>query len=137
MTARVLITDGEQRAVVAAVRGLARAGYAVTVTASSRPAAAHWSRDCARRLHTPIVAADRGAGLVEAVRRELEREQYAALVPGSEAALRAFSRHRDELEQLTRLGLPAERDRASIRQAPLARGGGAPRARRACQPRVR
>ena len=108
MTERVLITDGEQRAVVAAVRGLARAGYAVTVAASSRPAAAHWSRDCARRLCTPSVAADRGAGLVEAVRRELEREQYAALVPGTDAALRAFSRHRDELEELTRLGLPAE-----------------------------
>ena len=106
MTSRVLITDGEQRAVVAAVRGLARAGYAVSVMASSRPAAAQWSRDCARRLYAPSAAADRGAGLVAAVRRELEREPYAALVPGSDAALRAFSRQRDELEPLTRLGLP-------------------------------
>ncbi len=108
MTPRVLITDGEQRAVVAAVRGLASAGYAVSVMASSRPAAAQWSRDCARRLYAPSAAADRGAGLVEAVRRELEREPYAALVPGSDAALRAFSRRRDELEPLTRLGLPSD-----------------------------
>ena len=108
MTPRVLITDGEQRAVVAAVRGLARAGYAVSVMASSRPAAAQWSRDCARRLYAPSAAADRGEGLVDAVRRELEREPYAALVPGSDAALRAFSRRREELEPLTRLGLPSE-----------------------------
>ncbi|MDX6631210.1 MAG: hypothetical protein QOH00_3456 [Gaiellales bacterium] len=108
MGPRVLITDGEQRAVVAAVRGLARAGYAVTATASSSPAAAQWSRDCARRLHAPSANADGGAALVDAVRHELEREQYVAVVPGSDAALRAFSRHRGQLEPLTRLGLPAE-----------------------------
>ena len=62
-------------------------------------------RAAARR---PECRADGGAGLVETVRRELEREGYVAVVPGSDAALRAFSRHRGQLEPLARLGLPAE-----------------------------
>ena len=108
MPPRVLITDGEQRSVVAAVRGLAAAGYAVTVTASSSPAAAQWSRDCARRLHAPAANADGGDALAAVLRAELERDRYAAVIPGSDAALRALSRHRAELEPLARLGLPAE-----------------------------
>jgi predicted ATP-grasp superfamily ATP-dependent carboligase len=106
VTPRVLITDGEQRAVLAAVRGLASAGYDVTVTAATRPAAAQWSRACARRLYAPS-ASDGGSALVEAVREELQRERYVAVVPGSDAALRAFSRYRDQLEPLTQLGLPS------------------------------
>ncbi len=106
MRHRVLITDGEQRSVVAAVRGLAAAGYAVTATASSHPAAAQWSRDCARRLDAPAANADGGDALAEVLRAELERDRYAAVIPGSDAALRALSRHRDVLEPLARLGLP-------------------------------
>lgn len=108
MPPRVLITDGEQRSVVAAVRGLAAAGYAVTVTASSTPAAAQWSRDCARRLHAPPANADGGDALAAVLRAELERRPYAAVIPGSDAALRALSRHRAELEPLARMGLPGE-----------------------------
>jgi predicted ATP-grasp superfamily ATP-dependent carboligase len=108
MPLRVLITDGEQRSVVAAVRGLAAAGYSVTATASSRPAAAQWSRDCARRLDAPSVTSDGGAALAQILRGELERERYAAVIPGSDGALRALSRHRGLLEPLARLGLPAE-----------------------------
>jgi predicted ATP-grasp superfamily ATP-dependent carboligase len=108
MPRRVLITDGEQRSVVAAVRGLAAAGYAVTVTASSTPAAAQWSRHCARRLHAPPANADGGDALAEVLRAELGRDRYEAVIPGSDAALRALSRHRAELEPLARLGLPGE-----------------------------
>jgi predicted ATP-grasp superfamily ATP-dependent carboligase len=107
VTPRVLITDGEQRAVLAAVRGLGRAGYDVTVTAATRPAAAQWSRACARRLYAPS-ARDGGGALVQAIRQELQRDRYVAVVPGSDAALRAFSRYRDQLEPLTQLGLPSE-----------------------------
>ena len=106
MRPRVLITDGEQRSVVAAVRGLAAAGYAVTATASSHPAAAQWSRDCARRLDAPAANADGGDALAGILRAELERDRYAAVVPGSDSALRALSRHRETLEPLARLGLP-------------------------------
>lgn len=108
MRPRVLITDSEQRSVVAAVRGLAAAGYAVTATASSSPAAAQWSRDCARRLHAPAANADGGAALAAVLRAELERDRYAAVIPGSDSALRALSRHRATLEPLAPLGLPGE-----------------------------
>jgi predicted ATP-grasp superfamily ATP-dependent carboligase len=108
MRPRVLITDGEQRSVVATLRGLTAAGYAVTVTASTRPAAAQWSRECARRLLVPTASADGGAALAEVLRAELERDRYVAMIPGSEQALRAVSRHREYLEPLTRLGLPDE-----------------------------
>src|SRR5436305_6170464 len=97
MRPRVLITDGEQRSVVAAVRGLRAAGYAVTVAASGRLAAAQWSRDCARRLLVPSASADGGAALVEVLGEELQRDRYVAMIPGSEQALRAFSLHRDRL----------------------------------------
>src|SRR3954468_20771757 len=100
MSLRVLITDGEQRSVVAAVRGLAAAGYAVTATASSHPAAAQWSRACARRLDVPSAGADGGSALAGMPREELERERYAAVIPGSDGALRALSRHRAQLEPL-------------------------------------
>lgn len=108
MSLRVLITDGEQRSVVAAVRGLAAAGYAVTATASSHPAAAQWSRACARRLDVPSAGADGGSALAGILREELEREPYAAVIPGSDGALRTLSRHRAQLEPLAPLGLPSE-----------------------------
>lgn len=38
---------------------------------------------------------------------ELARDRYAAVIPGSDAALRALSRHRDTLEPLVPLGLPS------------------------------
>jgi predicted ATP-grasp superfamily ATP-dependent carboligase len=108
MRPRVLITDGEQRSVVAALRGLSSAGYAVTVAASHRPAAAQWSRDCARRLQVPLANHDGGATLAQVIRDELERDRYIAVIPGSEAVLRALSTYREQIEPLAPLGLPSE-----------------------------
>ena len=55
----VLVTEGEERAALAACRGLARAGHTVAVAAGRRPALAHFSRACARRVRLPrSLAAD-------------------------------------------------------------------------------
>jgi len=53
MSVRVIITDGEERAVLGACRGLAAAGYRVSAVARERPAATHWSRSCSERFVLP------------------------------------------------------------------------------------
>jgi predicted ATP-grasp superfamily ATP-dependent carboligase len=105
MSVRVLITDAEQRAVLGACRGLTRAGYAVSAVASSRPAATHWSRSCTERLRLPDPQ-DGTAVFAHRLGDILRRTEYAVVMPGTDAALLAISEHREQLEQLTRLGLP-------------------------------
>ena len=103
---RVLITDGEERSVLAASRGLALHGYAVTVTASDRFAVAHWSRTCARRVLVPSVASDVAAFLNTLV-SIVSRVQHAVLLPGTDAALLAVSHARERLEPRVTMGLPS------------------------------
>jgi hypothetical protein len=50
---RVLVADAEGRAALAACRGLAAAGYAVSTAASERLAPALWSRACERTTLVP------------------------------------------------------------------------------------
>ena len=105
MSARVIITDGEERAALGACRGLAAAGYRVSAVARQRPAATHWSRSCSERFVLPdprVSVQTYVAGLEKLV----DQGDYAALIPGSDASLLAISEHRDRLEQSTRLGLP-------------------------------
>lgn len=83
--ARILVTDGEQRAALALVRSLGRAGHRVTVTsASARPLAAA-SRHCAGSVRTPDPLAD-PPGFRAALLGEAERG-YDVLLPVTEAAL--------------------------------------------------
>ena len=92
---RVLVTDGEDRAALAACRGLSRAGHTVAVAAGIKRAATHASRACSARLMLPpsLSAEEFVAGLVEAV----GRTPYDALLPASDAALLAVSRLRERL----------------------------------------
>lgn len=102
---RVLLTDAQDRSSLAACRSLRRAGYAVDAVASSRPAAAHWSRSCDRRL----VASDpreNEARFVEELRDIARTASYRLLVTGSDASLLAVSRHRERFEGFIELGLP-------------------------------
>ncbi len=100
-----MITDGEDRAVLAACRSLAGAGYAVGVVASSSPAASHWSRSCAERLRATSPRID-AARFIDDLSALLARRSYATLIVGTDTSLLAISRGRARLEQLTRLGLP-------------------------------
>ena len=82
-----------------------RAGYGVDAVASSRPAAAHWSRSCDRRLVASDPREDE-ARFVEELREIARTARYQLLVTGSDASLLAVSRHRERFEGLTELGLP-------------------------------
>jgi predicted ATP-grasp superfamily ATP-dependent carboligase len=100
----VLVTDGEERAALAACRGFARAGHTVGAAAGQRPALAHWSRACTHKLLAPR-ALD-GERFVVAIAAALRRGSYGAVLPASDAALLALSRFRAELPAEVLIGLP-------------------------------
>ena len=97
-TPRVLVTDSEFRSALAACRGLAAGGYRVV-------AAAHWSRACHERVHLPSPMHD-GDAFAAGVAALARCGRLAAIVPGSEAALLALSRHRDALPPNVASGVP-------------------------------
>jgi predicted ATP-grasp superfamily ATP-dependent carboligase len=100
----VLVTDGEERAALAACRGLARAGHIVAVAAARRPAAAQSSRACARRLLVPRSLS--GDEFVSALAKAARTDAYDFVLPGSDAALLALSMFRERLPSSLLLGLP-------------------------------
>jgi predicted ATP-grasp superfamily ATP-dependent carboligase len=104
---RILVTDAEERAVVAVARGLHQAGFQVTAAAgaSARPVPGHWSRSVHERLLVPHPLEDE-AGFLDALERAVLRGDYSVLVPGSDASLLAISRGRDRLEPHVRIALP-------------------------------
>jgi predicted ATP-grasp superfamily ATP-dependent carboligase len=101
----VLVTEAEERATLAATRGLRLAGYSVAAAATATPAVTHWSRACSARYRVadPRTSPER---FVDDLARILRDRPSAALLPGGEASLLAVSRHREALLPLTRLGLP-------------------------------
>jgi predicted ATP-grasp superfamily ATP-dependent carboligase len=127
MSPRVLVTDGTARAVVAACRGLGRAGYRPSVTAAHHPAAAQWSRYCKQRFATPDPRADPEA-FVDRLEQILQQEPHQLLLASSDAALLAVSEHRDRIDAHAATGLPAhdavERalDKDAVGQAATAAG---------------
>lgn len=135
--ARILITNAEQRSMLATCRSLAASGYRVSAIAFAERAAAHYSRCCERRLHMTDPAQD-AERFVEQLIGELGRESYAALIPGSDTALLTISAMREQLEGLTRIGLPAHRrsSAASIARPPPPRRPrwACPRPRRSAAP---
>ena len=106
---RVLLTNAEERSILAACRSLHTAGYAISAAAFNRFAATHWSRDCSERLRMADPGQDAEL-FVEDLRQQLTRRRYAVLVPGSDRALLAISQRRERLQDLTRLGLPTPTD---------------------------
>ncbi len=103
---RVLVTNAEERSILATCRSLHAAGYEVDAVAFRPCAAAHGSRSCAQRPRMTDPGQD-DERFVEDLRRQLVRRRYAILLPGSDRALLAISRRREHLESLTRIGLPA------------------------------
>jgi predicted ATP-grasp superfamily ATP-dependent carboligase len=103
---RILITNAEQRSMLASCRSLAAAGYRVSAIAFARRAAAHHSRGCSQRLHMtdPALSAER---FIDELADVLASGRYAALLPGSDTALLAISCMRERLGDATRIGLPA------------------------------
>jgi predicted ATP-grasp superfamily ATP-dependent carboligase len=128
-TGRVLLTDGQERWIVAASRSLARAGFKVTVAADSTPAVAHWSRFCSGRVLVPAPQSDPST-FVATLEAELRAKSYALLVAGGDASLQVISEHRERLEPLlsAKLGLPsreavaASADKLRLAEAAAAAG---------------
>lgn len=86
-----LVTDGgngQGRSALAAVRALAAAGWRATVTVSGRWSLAGASRRCAARVRVPP-ATDANA-YAEAVQAELDGGSFDAVLPASDAAVRAL-----------------------------------------------
>jgi predicted ATP-grasp superfamily ATP-dependent carboligase len=107
VTPQVLLTDAEERSVLAASRGLASAGYRVGAVAASRPAVTHWSRRCSTNLVAPDprTSAEAFTSRLEDI---LRADDYALLMPGTEASLLVISAARQRLERYTQLRLPPE-----------------------------
>jgi carbamoylphosphate synthase large subunit len=88
-TATVLVTDGEERAALAAVRALGRAGHRVYVCAARERSLAASSRYCRGAVTTPSALHEPGR-YGEAVAALLERWGVDVLLPISEQSLRAL-----------------------------------------------
>jgi len=116
----VLVTCGHTRAGLAGVRGLGRAGQAVAVGAPQRPALAMWSRYATTTLLLPdaVAEARRFAGVVA---DELGGRGAEGALAGTDGALWALSRFRDDLPERARALLPPHDavvvalDRAALR----------------------
>jgi predicted ATP-grasp superfamily ATP-dependent carboligase len=102
---RVLVTDVEERAVLAVCRGLSSVGYRVSGVGGRKPAAGHWSRSVDRRYSLPNPRLD-PAGFVDGLAAIVEQGEHAALVPGVDAAMLAVSENRTRFEQAVAIGLP-------------------------------
>jgi FAD-dependent urate hydroxylase len=127
MSRRVLVTDAETRSVVAAVRGLADAGFEVAAAAKrawpGERAPAQWSRSVSERLALPDPLSGADAFLA-ALERVVSEGGFAALVPGNDASLLAVSAGRARIEPHVRLGLPDhERVRRCLDKSELAAAG--------------
>jgi predicted ATP-grasp superfamily ATP-dependent carboligase len=103
---RVLVTEVQERSGLAAVRALARAGFAVTGAASSTPAQGHWSRYCRDRflIRDPRTSIEAYASEVE----RLLRRGIDVVLPSTDASLVAISEQRERFPHPTRLGLPSK-----------------------------
>jgi len=106
---RILVTDGETRAVVAVARGLAADGFdvAVAATAPARLAAAHVSRSVNQRLVIPDPLTAR-ADFLAALERALAGGGFSVLIPGADASLLRMSAGRARIAEHVCLGLPAQ-----------------------------
>lgn len=88
----MLVSGPDQsRAALAAVRALGQAGYRPAVTVTGRASLSAASRYCQRRVPAPPADSD-PAGYAAAVRAELARLEYLAVLPGSDAASIALER---------------------------------------------
>ncbi|MHB8658205.1 MAG: GNAT family N-acetyltransferase [Solirubrobacteraceae bacterium] len=107
MAPRILVTDAQERAVVATVRCLGAAGFAVTAVAGRRMAPGLWSRYPHQRHQVPEARLDL-EGFLSALADIAARDPHDLLLAGTDASLLALSRHRDRLEPHVKLALPSE-----------------------------
>jgi predicted ATP-grasp superfamily ATP-dependent carboligase len=113
MQHHVLATDADERAVLAAMRCLRRAGFRVSAVGASRVAPGLWSRAPSARHRAPDPRQD-VEGFLEKLERLVRQTSYDLLIPGTDASLHAVSLHRERFAPYVRLGLP---DHATVERA--------------------
>jgi predicted ATP-grasp superfamily ATP-dependent carboligase len=96
VTARVLVTDGSQRAALAVTRSLGRAGHEVMVGADRRRSLAGASRYCMESAVFPD-ALEEPAAFAAAVARSVREARIEIVLPITEAALLALLPGRESL----------------------------------------
>lgn len=106
MGRRVLITDAGTATALAAARSLDRAGFRVTVLASSRhdPAAASRAVSAVIRAPDPLVDSE---GFTARVAHALTARRFDLFLPVSDAALLLADRIRDRIPPWTAVALPS------------------------------
>lgn len=107
MKPTILVTDGEQRAALAVVRSLGRAGYRTIVTSSRPRPLAGGSRYAAAEFLIPD-ALDETEAFVAAIQQLIGEEQVSVIIPIAEPALLALLPIADTLEGVQIPFAPAE-----------------------------
>ena len=102
---RILITDGNERAALAAARSLVRAGHAVSVAAPTRVSLAGVSRGVRARLVATDPLTD-PAGYAAAVGRIARQDRAGVLLPMTDPSLEAVLEHRGALPAGVALPFP-------------------------------
>jgi predicted ATP-grasp superfamily ATP-dependent carboligase len=104
---RVLLLDGNQNQSVAAVRSLAKAGYAVLVGESDAWSKAGWSRSCLGTFRYPDPRID-AVGFVKRVAQIAAQEPGTLVLPMTEKTMLPTSAYRDFLQSANaRVVLPS------------------------------
>jgi len=101
---RVLITDGNFKQTLAAVRSLGRRGIDVSVLSDMRLSISFHSKYCSGRILAPNPELDRRFG--EYVYNLVKHEKYDVILPISYAAVDQISHHRERLEPYIQVPLP-------------------------------
>jgi len=103
----VFVTDGDQRATLAVVRALGRAGISVTVASSTPNSLAGSSRYCASKVRYPSPLED-AEGFQAFLRNEMMDGRYRVLLPMTDVTMRLVAQMRTDLASQVRLPIPSE-----------------------------
>lgn len=103
---RILVTDAQERAVLAAVRCLRAEGFSVTATGTTRMAPGLWSRAPSQRHVAPDPRRS-VEGFVSRLEEILRASRHDVMLAGMDASLLAISRHRQRLAPYVTLALPS------------------------------
>jgi predicted ATP-grasp superfamily ATP-dependent carboligase len=103
----VFVTDGEQRATLALVRALGRAGISVTVGSKSANSLAGSSRFCAGRVRyaSPF---EHGEAFQTSLLKEMQSGKYKVIFPMTDITTILVAQMRDSLEPLVRVPIATE-----------------------------
>jgi predicted ATP-grasp superfamily ATP-dependent carboligase len=98
----VFVTDGEQRATLALVRALGRAGIPVTVGSGSADSLAGSSRFCTRQVRYPSPSGE-GAAFQASLLKEMQSGGYKVLIPMTDITTILVSQMQEALAPFVRV----------------------------------